>query len=631
MKKAFFTVLAVMMVFAITGCPTDDNSGEPSGPFTVGFDKNNTDAGGTNASPPIMTVTPPATTVITLPVPPTRPGYIFTKWTLDKGGGGAEFTVDTEVKKDMTVYAQWQEGFLVTFDKNGGEIDAVPAIKTVVKPATTVGTLPTPPVREGFEFVEWNTNEFGGTTGVFTEATEVTSSITVFAMWKYVGGTPKLVDGKIVHNMPLMEISGDTVTWNEDNDGTISIGGGNSIDYLFPTDVSGQSALDFDYLIVQTTIMSGEEGTNTGVQLRQYQSGTAYAGGGTGKMPWLSNADGIRMVLDVSGAGTTGGFRIYYSGGGRVEKLRIDSVTFYKAPRFTVTFAKGENADAGAAALEKTVANVWGKDDNHDGYGVGAANWPAVSAGQQIGSLYFLTWDDSNNTSFGPTTAITADTALTAKWTNQAPPMVHYVQVRHNHQAAFKFPILATGKTWGDVKSVSFSVKVTDPVAQSNHASINAIRNHIMYVGEGELTYAANGRIAAAWGGNRIGVVTGKAGYDAAAGGNFGNAIGAFNEWVTFTVDMRTQSTGDYWGTWNGDATKAKTADLTLGVGPAVNNNVSTVLFGYFIKDVFITFADDSKLDAEVKTAANVGQFWSGSTDSTWLELISEFRPLIED
>jgi uncharacterized repeat protein (TIGR02543 family) len=68
------------------------------------FDKNNTDSGGTEASPRIMSVLPPEETIGSLPAQPTRPGYIFTGW---KDASGSDFSITTPVTETMTVYAQW--------------------------------------------------------------------------------------------------------------------------------------------------------------------------------------------------------------------------------------------------------------------------------------------------------------------------------------------------------------------------------------------------------------------------------------------------------------------------------------------------------------------------------------------
>jgi uncharacterized repeat protein (TIGR02543 family) len=155
----------------------------PPGSFVVTFDRN---GGDTQADPQIKTVVPPATTVGTLPTAPSRSGYTFTEWNTEADGTGTVFTAATPVTADSTVYAQWQVlppgAFVVTFDRNGGDTPANPQTKTVVPPATTVGTLPAPPARSGYSFTEWNT-EADGTGTVFTAATPVTADSTVYAQW----------------------------------------------------------------------------------------------------------------------------------------------------------------------------------------------------------------------------------------------------------------------------------------------------------------------------------------------------------------------------------------------------------------------------------------------------------------
>ena len=70
----------------------------------------------------------------------------------------------------------------VTFDKNGGDTEAVPQTKTVKPPAKTIDALPVPPTKAGHGFREWNTAPDGSGT-VFTAATLVTASMTVYAQW----------------------------------------------------------------------------------------------------------------------------------------------------------------------------------------------------------------------------------------------------------------------------------------------------------------------------------------------------------------------------------------------------------------------------------------------------------------
>lgn len=161
--------------------------------YTVTFDKNTIDTNSTDASPKTKTVTPPASTIDTLPTDPTRTGYIFLGWNTEVNGSGTAFIGTTPVTVPITVYAQWQQippdSFIVTFDKNtteAGSTDANPKTKTVIAPAITVVTLPTPPARlTGYNFTGWNTEPNGSGT-VFIGTTPVTAHITVYAQWELI-------------------------------------------------------------------------------------------------------------------------------------------------------------------------------------------------------------------------------------------------------------------------------------------------------------------------------------------------------------------------------------------------------------------------------------------------------------
>jgi len=156
--------------------------------YTITFNKNNTDAGGTDANP--LTKTADHGAAMALPAQPTRPGYTFAGWNTAPNGSGSPFTAATPVTASILVYAQWtsnaSSASTVTFSKNNtdpGSTDAIPATKTVTAPATTVGALPaTEPTRPGHVFVGWNTAANGSGTP-FTASTTVTGSIEVYAQW----------------------------------------------------------------------------------------------------------------------------------------------------------------------------------------------------------------------------------------------------------------------------------------------------------------------------------------------------------------------------------------------------------------------------------------------------------------
>jgi uncharacterized repeat protein (TIGR02543 family) len=73
-------------------------------------------------------------------------------------------------------------GYTVTFNGNGATTQANPQTKTVAVSGGNVGTLPTPPAREGYIFTGWNTAA-AGSGSAFAGTTAVNSGITVYAQW----------------------------------------------------------------------------------------------------------------------------------------------------------------------------------------------------------------------------------------------------------------------------------------------------------------------------------------------------------------------------------------------------------------------------------------------------------------
>jgi uncharacterized repeat protein (TIGR02543 family) len=138
------------------------------------------------ANPTTKTIALPATSVVILPTAPTKTGYTFKGWYTAVNGGGTVFTATTSATADVTVYAKWIEDYIVTFDSQYATVPASSTTKTIVSPATTVGTLPTAPTKTGYTFGGWYTAVSGGGTA-FTATTPVTANITVYAKWGVVG------------------------------------------------------------------------------------------------------------------------------------------------------------------------------------------------------------------------------------------------------------------------------------------------------------------------------------------------------------------------------------------------------------------------------------------------------------
>jgi uncharacterized repeat protein (TIGR02543 family) len=89
---------------------------------------------------------------------------------------------------DNRVLATGDSTYTVTFDKNGGDTEALPDTMNA-NFDSGVGSLPAPPTRAGYTFVEWNT-QADGDGSVFTAATLVTQDQTVYAQWTVATGAP---------------------------------------------------------------------------------------------------------------------------------------------------------------------------------------------------------------------------------------------------------------------------------------------------------------------------------------------------------------------------------------------------------------------------------------------------------
>ncbi|MDR0456597.1 MAG: InlB B-repeat-containing protein [Treponema sp.] len=602
MKKRLCAIWAVLAVFAIIGCDSNPTTPPPTTPpedfYTITFDKNTTDEGSTEARPTTRIVEPPDTTIVGLPsTPPTRPGYLFDSWNTKANGAGETFTINTEVTKSFTVYAQWISGAIVTFDKNNFDYDStypVPSTKKILSPATTIDALPTAPERDGYQFLEWNTSA-DGSGDAFDETTTVMVSLTVYAQWKFLGGTPQKVDNTIEHKWPSFKTSGSCAM---NDDGTYKLTGGGNMDYLFPTDVDGEDARDYDYFIILTSIQSGESGNVTGIQLRRYETTTGYPGGGSNKMPWLSNPDGRKIILEVNGAETTGGFRIFVPDNVTVEKLKIESITFHKAPRYTVSF---DYNYPGAPAIPD-VTNVWGKDENHDGAGVGSAAWPAdPDRTGEIPPMYFIGWIDAEGNTVMPGTSITGDCIFKADWIDAVPP--GWIELIEKNAGGVVNPVygfeIPAGESLADYRYITAKIKV--PVNISGRFRAFGPFN------AGSWTTWPCTNANAFQGSNAAGadiLTTG----GPAAGGSYNAA----NSWVEFTIDMNDRGgTHTCWDNNN----KVGVVLIALGI---IGNAGENPAISYFIKDIVIKSDDGSKVVEALNPGDNL--LWGGQGETVFFK-----------
>lgn len=177
---AIFTVIACNKPNLTAG----DITSSSSTTYTVTFNSAFSNNGCTTQmpSPASITVTPPATTIGSLPSNPRmldsngNDVYTFGGWWTATGGGGTQLTASTTITSDVTVYAYWYK-YQVTFQSDGSTY----AIRGTIPPSTTVDSLPSSPTKTGYTFAGWY--ESDGVTQFFGNTEVPSSGITVSAKW----------------------------------------------------------------------------------------------------------------------------------------------------------------------------------------------------------------------------------------------------------------------------------------------------------------------------------------------------------------------------------------------------------------------------------------------------------------
>ncbi len=115
---------------------------------------------------------------LAIPYDPTREGYTFLGWSATDGGSAITFPYTPGVTEDITLYALWSaESHTVTFNSKEGSSVADGYFDTDDYLAE-----PTPPTRAGYTFLGWSDTD-GGSAVSFPYAPDVTTDITLYALW----------------------------------------------------------------------------------------------------------------------------------------------------------------------------------------------------------------------------------------------------------------------------------------------------------------------------------------------------------------------------------------------------------------------------------------------------------------
>jgi uncharacterized repeat protein (TIGR02543 family) len=124
---------------------------------------------------PVEGLTAEEGTAVSKPADPTRAGYAFTGW-FSAAYGGTLYSWPHTLTANVTMYAQWQVLYTITFNSRGGS--AVAAI--TAEPGTAV-PKPGDPARSGYIFQGWYNMPNGGT--LYTWPHTLTANVPMHAHW----------------------------------------------------------------------------------------------------------------------------------------------------------------------------------------------------------------------------------------------------------------------------------------------------------------------------------------------------------------------------------------------------------------------------------------------------------------
>lgn len=330
------------------------------------------------------------TTGIAVPSAPTRTGYMFSRWTSDKTGKQA-YDFDTPVTDDMTLYAQWDPAYTVSFDNDGYDYQpyTVEQGDTATEPAQD-------PTRDGYAFNGWYAD--AARTVPFDFTKPLTSDVTLYAGWKSTNHTvtfdsqggsavnPQTVaDGKTATAPAEPTRSGFTFGgWSTDQQGTQS--------YTFAAPVTGDLTL---YAVwVDNASMP--------------HSVTFHANDGTQNTSWIRVSAGS-TVQAPNPAPTRQGYRFAY------WSLDAAGTQPYD---FNTTVTTDLDLYAQWAGMH-TVSFDTGTDTAIDPQQVLDGTTATRPADPVREGYTFTGWstDKTGKTMFDFNTPVTSDVALVAQWT----------------------------------------------------------------------------------------------------------------------------------------------------------------------------------------------------------------------
>ena len=249
--------------------------------ITVGFDAN----GGEGT---MTTWTGKPNTSFDLPKNTfTRENYTFTGWNTKADGTGKGYADGESVSfdADTTLYAQWTQNPVITFDANGG--DGTMGTQTV-NPNEATALTTNSFTRADYDFAGWNTAK-DGTGTAYADKAEITTDtdITLYAQWTLHKYHVRWLnwDGSVLQKgdytiKDTVSYEGDLPEHPEDDDFTYKFKGWDPFDGDAPTDIHK----DTDYTaqfnrfkkLTVTFNANGGSGTMDSVKIANGASGRSY-------------------------------------------------------------------------------------------------------------------------------------------------------------------------------------------------------------------------------------------------------------------------------------------------------------------------------------------------------------------
>jgi uncharacterized repeat protein (TIGR02543 family) len=357
-----------------------------------------------------------------MPSVPAKSGYTFGGWYTSTGGGGTQFTGTTMVSANITVYARWVANapsqYTVTFNADGGSPSTQTRTVTSGAPVGS-GNWPFDPVKNGYTFGGWYTQQNGGGTP-FTASTAVNANITVYARWtpdapgQYTvtfdadEGDPSTQTSTVTSGASIGsgKMPSDPVKSGYTFGGCYTEQNGGGLQFTATTTVSGNTVV-YAKWTAQYTVTFNADGGNF-AEGNTTQTRAVNSGGSLG----LAN-----IPSDPSKSGYAfGGWYTSIGGGGTAftatTTVSGDIVVYAKwvIIQWTVAFnLEGGNIDGDTATQTRTVSNgdsvgsATPADPGRDGYTFGG----------------WFTEQNGGGTQFMSSMTVTGDKTFYAKWTPQ--------------------------------------------------------------------------------------------------------------------------------------------------------------------------------------------------------------------